>query len=58
MLQIGKIGINIRNLLVIKGKNSPIKLRTDSKNKNNIPNNALDAVPSLKDMEFSWTDDY
>jgi hypothetical protein len=58
MLQIGKIGINIRNLLVIKGKNSPIKLTTDSKNKNNIPKNALDAVPSLKDMEFSWTDDY
>ena len=58
MLQIGKIGINIRNLLVIKGKNTPIKLTTDSKSKNNIPNNALDAVPSLKDMEFSWTDDY
>ena len=67
MLQIGKIGINIRNLLPLKGKNPPIKLTTDSKNKNNIPNNnyknnipnnALDAVPSLNDMEFSWTDDY
>jgi hypothetical protein len=58
MLQIGKIGINIRNLLPLKGKNLPIKLTTDSNNKNNISNNALDAVPSLKDMEFSWTDDY
>ena len=58
MLQIGKIGINIRNLLPLKGKNPPIKLTTDSNNKNNISNNTLDAVPSLKDMEFSWTDDY
>ena len=58
MLQIGKIGINIRNLLPLKGKNPPIKLTTDSNNKNNTSNNAVDAVPSLKDMEFSWTDDY
>lgn len=58
MLQIGKVGINIRNLLPFKGKNPPIKLTTDGNNKNNLPTNALDAVPSLKDMEFSWTDDY
>jgi hypothetical protein len=58
MLQIGKRVINIRNLLPFKGKNPPIKLTTDSNNKNNVPNNALDAVPSLNDMEFSWTDDY
>jgi hypothetical protein len=59
MLQIGKIGINIRNLLLFKGKNTTIKLRTDSNNKNNFPTNTLDAIPpSLKDMEFSWADDY
>jgi hypothetical protein len=59
MLQIGKIGINIRNLLLFKGKNTTIKLRTDSNNKNNFSNNTLDAIPpSLKDMEFSWADDY
>ena len=58
MLQIGKRVINIRNLLPFKGKNPPIKLTTDSNNKNNIPSNAFDVVPSLKDMEFSWTDDY
>jgi hypothetical protein len=58
MLQIGKRGINIRNLLSLKGKNPPVKFTTDSNNKNNISNNTLDAVPSLKDMEFSWTDDY
>ena len=58
MLQIGKRGINIRNLLPFKDKNPPKKLTTDSNNKNNIPNNAIDAVPSLNDMEFSWTDDY
>jgi hypothetical protein len=58
MSQIGKRGINIRKLLPFKGKNPPIKLTTDSNNKNNISNNALDAVPSLNDMEFSWTDDY
>jgi len=58
MLQIGKIGINVRNLLPLKGKNPPIKLTTVSNNKNKLPNKALDAVPSLKDMEFSWTDDY
>jgi hypothetical protein len=58
MLQIGKIKINIHNLLVFKGKVLNIKLTTDSNNKNNLPNNAFDAVPSINDMEFSWTDDY
>jgi len=58
MSQIGKRGINIRKLLPFKGKNLPIKLTTESNNKNNISNNALDTVPSLNDMEFSWTDDY
>jgi hypothetical protein len=50
--------MNIRNLLVFKGKDPNIKLTTDSNNKNNLPNNAFDAVPSLRDMEFTWTDDY
>jgi hypothetical protein len=58
MLQIGKIKMNIRNLLVFKGKDPNIKLTTDSNNKNNLPNNAFDAVPSLDDMEFTWTNDY
>jgi hypothetical protein len=58
MLQIGKIGINIRNLLLFKGKTPSIKLTADSNNKNNLPNNAFDAVPSLDDMEFTWTNDY
>jgi hypothetical protein len=58
VLPIEKIRFNIRNLIPFKGKNPPIKLTTDSNNKNNISNNALDAVPSLNDMEFSWTDDY
>ena len=58
MLQIGKIGVNIRNLLPFKDKNPTIKLTTDGNNKNNLPKNALDAIPSLNDMEFSWTDDY
>jgi len=58
MLQIGKIKINIHNLLVFKGKVPNIKLTTDSNNKNNLPNNAFEAVPSINDMEFSWTDDY
>jgi hypothetical protein len=58
MLQIEKIGMNIRNLLLFKDKNPTIKLTTDSNNKNNLPNNTLNAVPSLNDMEFSWTDDY
>ncbi|HZL23732.1 MAG TPA: hypothetical protein VFC05_10425 [Nitrososphaeraceae archaeon] len=58
MLQIGKIRMNICNLLFFKGKNPSIKLTTDKNNKNHLPNNALGAVPSLADMEFNWTDDY
>ena len=58
MLEIGKIGINIRNLLLSKGKKPAIKLTTDSNNKKNSPNNSLDIFPSLKDMEFRWTDEY
>ena len=50
--------MNIRNLLVFKGKDPNIKSTTDSNNKNNLPNNAFDAVPSLDDMEFTWTNDY
>ncbi len=50
--------MNIRNLLPFKSKNPTIKLTTDSNNKNNVSHNAFDAVPSLKDMEFSWTDEY
>ena len=58
MLQIVKLRVNIRNLLVFKDKDSTIKVTTDSNNKNNLPNNALDVVPLLHDMEFTWTNDY
>ena len=44
--------------LLLKGKSPTIKRITDSNNKNNIPSNSLDAVPSLKDLEFSCTGKY
>jgi hypothetical protein len=57
VLPIEKIRFNIRNLIPFKKKNITTNLTTDS-NKENIKfRNTVDAVPSLNDMEFTWTDD-
>jgi hypothetical protein len=58
MLPIGKIKFNLLNLVHFKNKNQSIKLTSDNNNKGDISTNTIGAVPSLKDMEFNWLDDY
>jgi hypothetical protein len=59
MLQIEKIKFNILNLVHYKNKKQNIKLTSDNKNtKNDLSTNTIPSVPSLKDMEFNWRDDY
>ena len=57
VLPIEKIRFNIRNLIRFKKKNITTNLTTDSNKKNIKLRNTVDAVPSLNDMEFTWTDD-
>ena len=54
---IEKTKFNIRNLISFKQKNIPTNLTADSNKKNIKFRNTVDAVPSLNDMEFTWTDD-
>ena len=58
MLPIGKIKFNILNLVHFKNKNQSIKLTSDNNNKADISRNTIETVPSLKDMEFNWIEDY
>jgi hypothetical protein len=58
MLPIGKIKFNILNLVHFKNKNQSIKLTADNNNKADISRNTIGSVPSLKDMEFNWIEDY
>jgi hypothetical protein len=58
MLPIGKIKFNILNLVHFKNKNQSIKLTSDNNNKADISRNTIESVPSLKDMEFNWIEDY
>ena len=61
LLPIEKIKINIRNLVHYKGKNQNIKLTSDNNNNvdiSNISTNTIGPLPSLKDMEFNWIEDY
>jgi hypothetical protein len=56
MLQKGKIHINLFNLIT-RYKNRSTKLTSDNNNNNNLSTSDLKvAVPSLKDMEFSWSE--
>ena len=57
VLPIEKIRFNIRNLIPFKKKNITTNLTTDGNKKNIKFHNPVDAVPSLNDMEFTWTDD-
>jgi hypothetical protein len=63
MLQIGKIKINIYSFLLARDKSRSIKLQIDANNNeenddNNLSTNVKTAVPSLTDMEFSWTENH
>jgi hypothetical protein len=62
VLQKGKVHINLFNLLTRKKREST-KLPSDIENNNNNNNNLSTsdlkvASPSLKDMEFSWSENY
>jgi hypothetical protein len=58
MLQIGKIKIKMPAFLSSKDKNQSIKSITDNNNNDNLSKDIKPVVPSLKDMEFSWTENY
>ena len=58
MLPIGKIKLNIFNRIHFKNKTQSIKLTSDNNNKADISTKTIGAVPSLKDMEFNWIEDY
>ena len=69
MLHIGKIKINIPISLLVQGKSQHVKLITDNdnnnnddddddNNNNNSSNDITKVVPSLTDIEFSWTEDH
>ena len=61
MSQREKLKFNIRNLVHFKDKSHNIKLRSDNNNNNNnedTSTNTVASVPSLKDMEFNWIEDY
>jgi len=57
LLAIETIIFNIRNLIPFKKKNTSTNLTSDSNKKNINFHNRGVAVPSLKDTEFTWTDD-
>jgi hypothetical protein len=57
MLQKGNIHINLFNL-VTPYKNRSTKLISDNDNDNLSTSNLKVAVPSLKDMEFSWSENH
>ena len=58
MLQIGKIKIKMSTFLSSKDKNQSIKSITDNDNNDNLSKDIKKVVPSLTDMEFSWTENY
>jgi hypothetical protein len=62
VLQKGKVHINLFNLLTRKKKEStklPSDIEKNNKNNNNLSTSDLKvASPSLKDMEFSWSENY
>ena len=41
-----------------KGKSQNRKLASDSNNKEDISTNTVVSLPSFKDMEFNWIEDY
>ena len=55
MLQKGKVHINLFNLLTRKKKGST-KLSSDNNDDKLSTSDLKVAVPSLKDMEFSWSE--
>lgn len=58
MLRIEKIKFNINNLVHFKHTTRKIKSASPNNNKEgNLPK-AVTSVPSLKDMEFNWIEDY
>ena len=58
MLQIGKIKINIPTFLLVQRKSRSINLKTNNNNNNNSSDDIIEVVPSLTDMEFSWTENH
>ena len=58
MLQIRNIKINMPDFLSSKDKNQSIKSITDNDNNDNLSKDIKKVVPSLTDMEFSWTENY
>jgi hypothetical protein len=63
MLHLGKIKINFPTFLLAQDESRSISLKTDnnnnnSKNNDNSSNDITKVVPSLTDMEFSWTEDH
>lgn len=58
MLQIRNIKIKMSVFLSSKDKNRSIKLITDNDNNDNLSKDTKKVVPSLTDMEFSWTENY
>jgi hypothetical protein len=58
MLPIEKMKFNVRKLLHSKDKSQKITLSSDNNNKNNITSRTVASLPSLKDMEFNWMEDY
>ena len=57
MLQKGKIHINLFNLIT-RYKNRSTKLTSDNNDDNLSTSDLKVAVPSFKDMEFSWSDNH
>ena len=58
MSQREKLKFNICNLVNFKDKSHNIKLRSDNNNSEDTSTNTVASVPSLKDMEFNWIEDY
>lgn len=58
MLPIGKIKLNIHNLVHFKNINQRIKLTSDNNKKEDMSTNMIAAIPSLNDMEFNWIEGY
>ena len=59
MLQIEKIKFNIHNFVHSIDKIQKIKLTSNNNDKDDVSiTNKEGSVPSLKDMEFRWIEDY
>ena len=58
MLPIEKIKLNLHNLVHFKDKGLNIKLTHANNNKADKSTNVIGTLPSLKDMEFNWMEDY